>query len=207
MSGVVGIVLAGGLSTRMGGRDKCLLDLNGQTLLQRAVDKLKLQVDAVAINANSDAQAYRQIGLEVLPDSFEGYAGPLAGVLTGMEWAHKHGSTHVVTVAADTPFFPDNLVAKMQAALSAQKGEVAIAETPGGGGKYFNHPTFGLWPVALRDDLREALGQGVRKVVQWVKPHGMVNVAFSVDPIDPFFNVNKPEDYEQAQQFLKEYSL
>lgn len=207
MTKVAGIVLAGGLSTRMGGQDKCLLKLGDKTLLQRAVDKLTLQVDVVAINTNSREAAYRAIGLPVLHDSFEGYAGPLAGVLAGMEWAQSIGAEHVATVAADTPFFPNDLVAKMQEALAAASGQIAIAETPSGGTKFFNHPTFGLWPVALRDDLRDALGQGVRKVVQWVAPHGMVKAAFPADPFDPFFNVNRPSDYEKAQQFLAEYSL
>lgn len=207
MTSVAGVVLAGGLSTRMGGTDKCLLELNGTSLLQRAADKLRQQVGSVAINTNSDASAYQSLGLPVLHDSFEGFAGPLAGVLTGMEWAHTQGASHIITVAADTPFFPDDLVAEMQTVLSAQTGKIAIAETSGIGGKYFNHPTFGLWPVALRDDLRDALEHGVRKVMQWVKPHGVVKVAFSVDPIDPFFNVNRPEDYVLAQQYMKDYSL
>ena len=207
MTKVVGIVLAGGLSTRMGGRDKCLLNLGGKTLLQRAVDKLAPQVDALAINTNSDGAAYRSVGVPVVPDSFEGFAGPLAGVLAGMEWAQSQGAGHVVTVAADTPFFPDDLVVKMQQALAMQSGRIVIAETPGEDAKFFNHPTFGLWPVALQDDLRDALGHGVRKVVQWVAPHGMVRATFSTDPFDPFFNVNRPADFEKAQQFLTEYSL
>jgi molybdenum cofactor guanylyltransferase len=204
---LAGIVLAGGQSTRMGGQDKCLLKLDGKTLLQRSVDKLMPQVDVIAINANSDEDGYLHPGLPVLRDSFQGFAGPLAGVLTGMEWAHMRGASHVVTVAADTPFFPDDFTAKMQTALSTQSGEIAIAETSDTGGKFFNHPTFGIWPVSLRDDLRGALGLGVRKVMQWVKPHGVVKVAFPSMPFDPFFNVNRPEDYEMAQILLKEHSL
>ena len=184
-----------------------MLNLGGKTLLQRAVDKLAPQVDTIAINTNSQEAAYRSIGLPVLHDSFEGYAGPLAGIHAGMEWAQSVGADYVATVAADTPFFPNDLVAKMQKALATASGQIAIAETPSEGAKFFNHPTFGLWPVALHDDLRDALGQGVRKVVQWVSPHGMVKATFSADPFDPFFNVNRPEDFEKAQQFLVEYSL
>jgi molybdopterin-guanine dinucleotide biosynthesis protein A len=202
-----GIVLAGGQSTRMGGPDKCLLELNGHTLLQRAADRLAAQVDAVAVNANSDAQGYQNTGFPVIRDSFEGYAGPLAGVLAGMEWAVAQGADHIVTVAADTPFFPDEFVVVMARALAAQSGNIAIAETSGTGSKFHNHPTFGLWPVALCDDLRSALGVGVRKVVQWAYPHGVVKVRFNATPFDPFFNVNHPEDYETAKQMLKEYSL
>ncbi len=202
-----GIVLAGGLSTRMGGQDKCLLELDGKTLLQRAADKLAAQVDAIAINANSDVQGYQAPGLPVIRDSFEGYAGPLAGVLAGMEWARQQGAEHIVTVAADTPFFPDDFVCAMQDALAAQSGKIAIAETSGAGSKFYNHPIFGLWPVALCDDLRSALDTGMRKVVQWAYPHGVVKVRFNALPFDPFFNVNRPEDYTTAQQLLKEHSL
>jgi molybdopterin-guanine dinucleotide biosynthesis protein A len=203
----VGIVLAGGLSTRMGGQDKCLLELGGKTLLQRATDRLAAQVGKVAINANSQEAGYMQTGLPVIADSFEGYAGPLAGVLVGLDWAHSIGADHVVTVAADTPFFPDDLVDVMQNTLANQKGIIVIAETPSTEGKFFNHPTFGLWPTELRNDLREALEKGVRKVMQWVQPHGVAKAAFTADPFDPFFNVNRPEDYLKAQALLKEYSL
>ena len=207
MTHMVGLVLAGGLSTRMEGQDKCLLELGGKTLLQRAADKLSAQVGKVAINANSQDAGYQQTGLPVLPDSISGYAGPLAGVLVGLNWAHSEGADHVITVAADTPFFPDDLVDVMQSALINQTGKIAIAETPNTEGRFFNHPTFGLWPTALRNDLRDALENGVRKVMQWVQTHGVVKATFTADPFDPFFNVNRPEDYLKAQALLKEYSL
>jgi len=207
MSDTAGIVLAGGLSTRMGGQDKCLLELGGHTLLQRAVDRLAPQVGAIAINANSNDAGYLQPGLRVVRDSFAGYAGPLAGVLSGMEWAQSVGAAHVVTVAADTPFFPDDLVRVMKAALKDNTGKIVIAQTPNAKGRFFNHPTFGLWPVDLQDDLRNALEGGMRKVIQWAAPHGVINAVFSSDPYDPFFNVNSPEDFKAAQQYIKEYSL
>ena len=207
MSKIAGIVLAGGLSTRMDGQDKCLLELGGKTLLQRAADRLTAQVDVIAVNANSDADGYQTTGLPVIRDSFEGYAGPLAGVLTGMEWAKIQGADHIVTIAADTPFFPDDFVTVMQDKLAAHPGKIAIAETSGTGSKFYNHPTFGLWPVAICDDLRGALDAGVRKVVQWAYPHGVIKVRFDATPFDPFFNVNRPEDYETAKRLLKEHAL
>ena len=207
MKSIAGIVLAGGLSSRMGGQDKCLLDLNGKTLLKQAADRLAPQVDVIAINANSDADEYRNTGLPVIRDSFEGYAGPLAGVLAGMEWAEAQGADYIASVAADTPFFPDDFVTRMQDVLTEGSGKIAIAETSGIDSKFHNHPTFGLWPVTLCDDLRNALGVGVRKVVQWAYPHGVVKVRFNAKPFDPFFNVNRPEDYETAKRLLKEYSL
>ncbi len=207
MSDIAGIVLAGGLSTRMGGQDKCLLELDGQTLLQRAALRLAPQVGAIAINANSRHAGYMQPGLPVVRDSFTGFAGPLAGVLSGMEWAQSVGANHVVTVAADTPFFPNNLVQVMQNALANNAGKIVIAQTPNAKGRFFNHPTFGLWPVNLQDDLRRALQGGMRKVIQWADPHVVINAAFSTDPYDPFFNVNSPEDFLEAQLYIKEHSL
>jgi len=207
MKKIAGIVLAGGLSSRMGGHDKCLLELGGKTLLKQAADRLAPQVDVIAINTNSDADEYRNTGLSMIRDSFEGYAGPLAGVLAGMEWAEAQGADYIASVAADTPFFPDDFVIRMQDALVEGSGKIAIAETSGIDLKFHNHPTFGLWPVTLCDDLRNALGTGVRKVVQWAYPHGVVKVRFNAKPFDPFFNVNRPEDYETAKQLIKEYSL
>jgi molybdopterin-guanine dinucleotide biosynthesis protein A len=207
MTFIVGVVLAGGQSTRMGGQDKCLLELGGQTLLQRAAERLAAQLDMIAVNANSDASGYQNTGFPVIPDSFEGYAGPLAGVLAGMEWAQTQGADHIATVAADTPFFPEEFVRKMQIELAAQPGKIAIAETSGSDARFHNHPTFGLWPVALCDDLRSALDAGVRKVVQWAHPHTVVKVRFDAIPFDPFFNINRPEDYETAKQMLKEFAL
>ncbi|KAB7614765.1 molybdenum cofactor guanylyltransferase MobA [Amylibacter sp. SFDW26] len=207
MTVIAGIVLAGGLSTRMGGQDKCLMQLGEQTLLQQTISRLSPQVDMIAVNTNSDAAEYEQTNLQILPDTFEGFAGPLAGVLTGMEWAADNGADYIATVAADTPFFPTDLVQVMRKALADQSGAIAIAETPAEDARFYNHPTFGLWPVALKDDLRDALENGVRKVIQWAKPHGVAKAAFSSDPFDPFFNVNRPEDFQKAQEFLKEYNL
>jgi molybdopterin-guanine dinucleotide biosynthesis protein A len=204
---IVGVVLAGGLSSRMGGPDKCLLELNGKTLLKNAADRLAQQVNRVIINANSDSDIYKSYGLPVVPDSFEGFAGPLAGVLSGMEWAASEGADYIATVAADTPFFPVDLVAIMQQALIKQDGQIAIAETMSTEGAFHNHPTFGLWPVNLRDDLLLALNTGVRKVVQWANVHGVAKAKFSAKPFDPFFNINRPEDFDKARQLMKDYSI
>ncbi len=207
MSLIAGVVLAGGLSTRMGGQDKCLMQLGQQSLLQQTISRLSPQVEMIAVNTNSDASEYVQTGLPILPDTFEGFAGPLAGVLAGMEWGADKGADYVATVAADTPFFPEDLVHVMRRSLDEQAGAISIAETPAEDARFYNHPTFGLWPVALKDDLRGALEQGVRKVIQWAKPHGVAKATFSAEPFDPFFNVNRPEDFEKAQGFLKEYDL
>lgn len=204
---MAGVILAGGQSSRMGGPDKCLLELGGKTLVQRAADRLADQVPAVSINTNSQSEAYQHLGHPVISDSFKGFWGPLAGILSGMDWASKHGANHIVTAAADTPFFPENLVNNFRKALQTQTGKIAIAQTNGEDGRFFYHPTFGLWPVELRDDLHMALQNGVRKIMHWVEPYGVAHTRFPVVPFDPFFNINRPEDFEHAQYYLTEYNL
>ena len=193
----LGVILAGGLATRMGGGDKGLLALGRGTLLDHVIDRLEPQVAGLALNANGDAARFDRFRLPVLPDSIEGYAGPLAGVLAGLDWAAGIGAEAVVTVAADTPFFPADLVAGLRAA--AGPSGLALAASPDGEGVLRRHPTFGLWPVALRDDLRAALEGGLRKIVLWTDAHGAGRAAFPATPFDPFFNVNSPEDLALAE--------
>jgi len=203
MSALPGVILAGGKATRMGGGDKCLLDLGGKTLLERVIERLTPQVGPMAINANGDPERFARFGLPVVADSLGGFPGPLAGVLAGLDWAASQGWTGpIVTVAGDTPFFPTNLVERLQAAADAQSAPIALAATPGGKRGTLRHPTFGLWPVTLRDDLRRALQDGVRKVVLWTDRHGAANAMFDASGGDPFFNVNTPEDLETAREIL-----
>ena len=197
MTAPLGIILAGGLATRMGGGDKGLLKLGSQTILDHVIERLSPQVDGLALNANGDPGRFEALGLPVLPDSIEGFAGPLAGVLAGLDWAAEAGATNIVTAAADTPFFPADLVPRLQLAAETQGKPIALARTTNG-----RHPTFGLWPTDLRDDLREALENGVRKVVQWTDRHGTAMADFPDKPFDPFFNVNTPEDLEDAQRLM-----
>lgn len=202
---VVGVILAGGKSSRMGGGDKSLLDLGGKTVLSRVIARLGAQVDTIVLNANGDAARFEEYGLPVVPDSIEGFAGPLAGVLAGMDWAHEQGADYILTVAADTPFFPDHLLVGLQMAKESEHTPLVMAMTPDPERKFARHPTFGLWSVDLREDLRQALDDGVRKVVQWTKPHGCAEIVFDFDDGDPFFNVNTPEDMIVAQGMLKEF--
>lgn len=189
----LGVILAGGLATRMGGGDKALLKLADTTLLDHVIDRLRPQVADLALNANGDAARFDKFGLRVLADNIEGYLGPLAGVLAGLDWAAEQGAEAIVTVAADTPFFPCDLVPRLMLAAEGQEQPLVLAATPDG-----RHPTFGLWPVALRDDLRSALNDGLRKVVQWTDSHGGREAVFEAIG-DPFFNVNTPEDLEKAR--------
>lgn len=209
----LGVILAGGLATRMGGGDKGLLEIGGQSLLRHVIDRLAPQVDGLALNANGDPERFSDLNLPVLPDSIEGFAGPLAGVLAGLDWAATQGADCIVTAAADTPFFPRDLVARLKQANEGQTHPLVLATTPrtgdealkSGGGKRTNrHPTFGLWPVALRDDLREELENGLRKVVLWTDKHDGREALFPAQPFDPFFNVNTPDDLIRAQKLLEQ---
>ena len=200
----LGVILAGGLATRMGGGDKCLLPLGGQPILCRVIDRFAPQVGGLAINANGDPARFADYGLSVLPDSIDGFAGPLAGVLAGMDWAAEQGADVIATAAGDTPFFPADLVARMQAQMQAEGTPLAMAMTPDPDRKFARHPTFGLWSVSLREDLRAALNSGTRKVIAWTEPHGCAKVMF--DGNDPFFNVNTPDDMRRAEEILKEQS-
>jgi len=206
MSAPLGVILAGGLATRMGGGDKGLLPLGEAVILDHVLARLGPQVGAMALNANGDPARFARFGLPVLPDPVADYPGPLAGVLAGLDWAAGEGAEAIVTVAADTPFFPRDLVARLQAAAEGMTHPLVLAATPRGAeetksmsrGGQVRHPTFGLWPVGLRDDLRAGLEGGLRKVVLWTDRHGGREALF--DDGDAFFNVNTPEDLARAQR-------
>ena len=193
-----GIILAGGQARRMGGGDKGLLAIGDRTMLDHVIERLAPQVAELALNANGDETRFAEFGLPVLADPVAGNAGPLAGVLAGLDWAAGREVANIVTGAADTPFLPADLVTRLLDAAVDQGRQIALASTATG-----LHPTFGLWPVALRDDLRSALSEGVRKVVDWTERHGAARAEFPVREFDPFFNVNTPEDLDRAQDFLE----
>ncbi len=179
----------------MGGGDKGLLRLGQGTILGHVIDRFAPQVAGLALNANGDPTRFAGIGLPVIADSIDGFAGPLSGVLAGLDWAAGQNATHIVTAAADTPFFPCDLVPQLCLAAERAGADMALAATPDG-----RHPTFGLWPVALRDDLRSALRDGLRKVVLWTDKHGAATAEFPEDAA--FFNVNTPDDLAQAEAML-----
>lgn len=195
MNAPFGVILAGGRAQRMGGGDKGLLQIEGQTLLELVIDRLSPQVGDLALNANGAPDRFAVFGLPVLPDPVSDFPGPLAGVLAGLDWADARGATHIVTAAADTPFFPADLVPRLILASETEGKPIALSRTVSG-----RHPTFGLWPTALRDDLRQALADGVRKVVMWTDRHGTATAEFPVSRFDPFFNVNTPDDLLEARR-------
>jgi molybdenum cofactor guanylyltransferase len=201
MAEIAGVVLAGGLSRRMGGGDKCLRPLAGRTILARVIERVRPQVAALMLNANGDAARFAASALPVRADVVEGFAGPLAGVLTGMVWAREclPRARWLASFASDAPFLPRDLVARLLAALEAGRAEIACAAS---GGR--SHPVFALWPVALMDDLRRALVEdGLRKVDAWTARHKLSEVEFACEPIDPFFNTNRPEDLAEAEALLQ----
>ena len=200
MSQVAGVLLAGGQARRMGGGDKCLRNLGGETLLARAIVRARPQVGALVLNANGDPTRFASYGLPVIPDVIEGYAGPLAGVLSGLEWAaaERPEVAYIATVPTDAPFFPGDFVSRLADGLRREGAELSCAAS---GGR--SHPVFGLWPVRLKDDLRAALvDEGLRKIDTWTARHRLATVEFAVCAIDPFFNANTPQDLAEAESYL-----
>jgi len=200
----LGVILAGGLARRMGGGDKSLLSLGASSrVLDQVIARLGAQVDQMVLNANGGPERFDEFGLPVVADSLDGFLGPLAGVLAGLDYAADHGFDHIVSVAADTPFFPTDLVSALETATKHMDVPIALAATKIEGGKTVRHPTFGLWHVALREDLRSALQDGLRKVVLWTDQHGAETHVFDSGEIDPFFNINTPEDLELANKMME----
>ena len=189
----LGVILAGGKATRMGGGDKGLKRVGGRRLIDIVIARLAPQCGDLALNANGDPGRFADLGLPVLPDSLPDHPGPLAGVLAGLDWAADKGAGAIVTAAADTPFFPADLVDRLRDA--AGPSGLALAASDGQ-----RQPTFGLWPVALREDLRSALKDGLRKIVLWTDAHAAGTADFPTAPFDPFFNVNTPEDLAEAER-------
>ncbi|RWD67404.1 MAG: molybdenum cofactor guanylyltransferase MobA [Mesorhizobium sp.] len=202
---VAGIILAGGQSRRMGGGDKPLLPLGKGRLIDHVVARLKAQVGMLALNANGDLARFAGLGIPVIADTVPGYAGPLAGILAGLEWtADNTACRSLVSAAGDTPFFPSDLVERLAAVAYERPGAIAVASADGRW-----HPTFALWPLGLRDDLRRFLvDEDNRRVSAFIERHGFVEVEFPMieadgERIDPFFNINTPDDLAEAERLLQ----
>ncbi|HEY6258972.1 MAG TPA: molybdenum cofactor guanylyltransferase MobA [Xanthobacteraceae bacterium] len=201
----LGLVLAGGLARRMGGGDKARIRIGGATILERVLARFAPQCAAVILNANGDPARFADTGLTVVPDSVPGFAGPLAGILAGLDWAaaHRPDIVDVASVPGDCPFLPADLVVRLSAARAEAGVPLACARSGD-----WRHPVVGLWPVGLREDLRHALiDEDLHKIEIWTARHGIVTVDWPVTPIDPFFNVNTPEDADAAQRMAQAESL
>lgn len=201
-AGIMGLILAGGRSHRFGERDKCFEQLGGTTLIRSVQMRAKDQVNFLAISANQDARFFADLDMPVIPDSIEGYAGPLAGLLSGLEWLAGKADYNtqyqwIATFPVDSPFFPDDLIAALLDAAAARSVPAFAATCER------EHPAFGLWPVGIKEELRHFITSPVR--------HGLLDFAASVDARtvvfqdgkpDPFFNINTPEDLAHANEFL-----
>jgi len=197
---VAGVLLAGGQSRRMGGGDKCLRMLGTRTILDHILERVRPQVSSLVLNANGDPARFDGFKLPVAQDSVEGFAGPLAGVLAGLDWAVEHAPDceWLASFATDAPFQPPDLVERLTEAVQSEGADLACAASEGR-----HHPVFGLWPLRLREDLRAAMiEEDIRKVDLWTARHRLAVAAFDVAEIDPFFNANRPGDLETATLLL-----
>jgi molybdenum cofactor guanylyltransferase len=200
----VGLVLAGGLARRMGGGDKALIEVGGVAILDRVLERLRGACDPIVINANGDPARFARYGLPVVADSIPDFAGPLAGILAGLDWAAAHvpETEWLMSVPGDCPFLPCDLATRLHAARAAQSAPLACARS----GEW-RHPVVGLWRIDLRDDLRHALSvEGLHKIEIWTGRHGIAIATWPDQPFDPFFNVNTPDDAATANHVAKQYA-
>ena len=197
----IGLVLAGGLARRMGGGDKALIDIGGVTILDRVLASLAPQCTRVVLNANGDPTRFARFGLPVIADDVPDFAGPLAGILAGLDWLARNapGSAWMASVPGDCPFLPHDLLARLHRARIEQDKPLACARSGN-----WRHPVVGLWPVALRADLRQALvGDNLHKIEVWTARHGVAIAEWPDQPVDPFFNINTPEDRARAAALVQ----
>jgi molybdenum cofactor guanylyltransferase len=196
--GAPGVVLAGGLARRMGGGDKPLREIGGRTILARVIARLEPQCECLAINANGDPRRFASFRLPVIADGVKDFPGPLAGILAALDWAaaNRPNAAWILSAPADCPFLPRDLVPRLSQALIAEKAELAVAASKGQ-----SHPVVGLWSVASREALRRALVvEGLRQVSQWTARFRLATVEWPVEPLDPFFNANTPDDLSEAER-------
>jgi molybdopterin-guanine dinucleotide biosynthesis protein A len=199
----LGLILAGGLARRMGGGDKPMTRIAGKTILSRVIERMQSQCTRLILNANGDPARFADTGLPVIADDVPGFAGPLAGILAGLDWAAANAPdvAYVASVPGDCPFLPRDLLARLHRARAASGQPLACARS----GKW-RHPVVGVWPVALRDDLRHALTkEDLRKIELWTARHGVALADWPAEPVDPFFNVNTPEDAAAAERLAVQY--
>lgn len=199
---VIGLILAGGLARRMGGGDKPMRMIGGKTLLARVIDRLAPQCDHLVLNANGDPRRFAATHLPVVADSIEGFAGPLAGILAGLDFVASRypKAEFMVSAAGDCPFLPRDLVSRLVAARGAETAEIAVAAS---GDE--THHTIALWPVKLREALRHALTQeNIRAVHRFTARHRLALVAWPATPFDPFFNANTEADLAIAEQIARD---
>ena len=195
---IPGVLLAGGLARRMGGGDKPMRTIAGKTILERVIARLSPQCDGLVLNANGEPSRFASFGLPVIADTVADFPGPLAGILAALDWMAEHRPEvkFVLSAAADCPFLPPDLVARLEEARAAQNAELAVAASNGQ-----THPVIGLWSVRLRNELRHALvKEDIRKIDRWTARYPLATVTWPTAPLDPFFNANTREDIAEADR-------
>ena len=197
-SKIPGVLLAGGLARRMGGGDKPMRAIAGKTILERVIARLKPQCDGLILNANGEPSRFAAFALPVIADTVADFPGPLAGILAALDWmaTHRPEVKWVLSAAADCPFLPRDLVARLEESRAAQNAELAVAAS---GGQ--THPVIGLWSVRLRGELRHALvEEDIRKIDRWTARYPLATVTWPTTPVDPFFNANTTDDIAEADR-------
>jgi molybdenum cofactor guanylyltransferase len=193
-----GVLLAGGLARRMGGGDKPMRRIGGRTILERVIARLKPQCDGLLLNANGDPARFASFGLPVISDTVADFPGPLAGILAALDWiaTNRPDVEFILSAAADCPFLPRDLVARLHRARTEANAQLAVAASDGQ-----SHPVIGLWSVGLREELRHALVvEDVRKIDRWTARYKLATVTWPIKPLDPFFNANTVDDIAEAER-------
>ena len=199
----LGVILGGGLARRMGSGDKARIRIGGTSILERVLARLRPQCARLILNANTEATRFADAALPVVADSVPDFPGPLAGILAGLDFAAAQTPDieWIVSAPSDCPFLPRDLVARLHEARLYADAELACA-----GSRNRRHPVVGLWPAALREDLRRALtSEGVRKVGEWAMRYALAVAEWPAGPVDPFFNINTPQDLIEAEQLAARY--
>jgi molybdopterin-guanine dinucleotide biosynthesis protein A len=195
------VLLAGGLARRMGGGDKPMRQIGGRTILDRVIARMQPQCDGLVLSANGDPARFAAFGLPVIADTVKDFPGPLAGILAALDWAaaNRPDVAWVLSAAADCPFLPRDLVARLHQARVAQGAQLAVAASAGQ-----SHPVIGLWSVGLRDELRHSLVvEDIRKIDRWTARYRLATVTWPTTPLDPFFNANTMDDIAEAERLAK----
>jgi len=199
--GITGLILAGGRGSRMGGIDKGLQNFRGLPLALQTLMRLQLQsltLQEVLINANRNLSAYESLGVPVWPDSIDGFAGPLAGFLTGLE---RCETPLLLTVPCDTPMFPLDLVERLYKAMAEQNADIAMAAAPEADGAVRPQPVFCLLKIDLLESLVKFTQGGGRKIDAWTGQHRCAIVPFDQpgDSAQAFANANTLAELQQLE--------
>ena len=198
MEKIIGSILTGGKSSRMGGGLKGFKKFNNQSIFDRVYHRSKNQVSNLIINSNIVTDDFDKYNLPVFSDVIKGYLGPLAGIHASINWTRINypESEWIVTFASDTPFFPKQLVKTMYAKAKKNNKKIVLARS-----FKRNHPIFGLWHTSLEKDLADCiLKKNIRKIEEWAKDYNYKNINFENNKYDPFFNINRPDDLIKAQK-------